>query len=191
MCNYTERELKRHGITVYRNKPSMSLTEIVKDSNHIMASIHFAIHTNAYNQKSRGCEEFCYKFGGEGHRLAKCVYNLISQLTPVPDRGIKEGFNFYGTGKHMYELAYTKMPASLIEVSFHDNEDDVRWLLDNLELIGITIAKGILEYFGVKYIEEKKTLYSVQSGSFSSKENANNLIKYLNTFGVDGIIKEV
>lgn len=194
ICNTTEKELKRHGITVYRNKPTMTLTQVVEDSNNKDLDIHFAIHTNAYNKKSRGAEGFCYKLNdnkyAKGYNLIKSVYTKISAITPTADRGIKQGYNFYGTGKHMYELAYTKVPAALIEIAFHDNIDDATWIINNMDLIGITIAKGILEYFGVKYITEEKpdTLFYVQAGAFRDKQNAENLVSNLKKNGFDAII---
>lgn len=152
ITDVVESELKRHGITVYRNKPNMRLSEVVRDSNNKNADIHFAIHSNAFNKKARGCEIFCYKKSGNGYKLAKLVYQYISALTPSPDRGIKEGYNFYGIGKHMYEVYKTKMPANLIEIAFHDQPDDAKWIMENIDLIGIGISKGILDYFDIKYI---------------------------------------
>ena len=156
ICDITESELKRHGITIYRNKPSMTLAQVVSDSNKKKADIHFAIHTNAYNETSRGCEVFCYKkgIGSEGEKLANAVYLYLAAITPTADRGVKQGYNFYGEGKSMYELEKTKMPASLVEVAFHDNIADATWIINNIELIGVTIAKGILKYFNILYIEK-------------------------------------
>lgn len=189
ICDIVEETLIRHKIKVFRNDINMSIQEVVKDSNLKNANIHFAIHTNAWNKKTRGSEIFCHRYGIQGHELAKKVYSKISSLTPTEDRGIKEGKNFYGLGNHMYEIAYTKMPASLIEIDFHDNNDSAKWIINNISKIGIAIAKGILEYFEIKYINLK--LYVVQCGAFSNIENANNLISGLNKHGFDGIIKVI
>jgi N-acetylmuramoyl-L-alanine amidase len=152
IADVTERELKCHGITVHRNNPNMTLQQVVADSNAEEVSIHFAIHSNAGG--GRGCEVYCNKFGGNGEKLARIIYNKISPLTPTSDRGVHEGYNFYGAGKHMYELAYTNAPASLIEIAYHDNIDDANWIINNIENIGIALAKGILEYFGIAYNQE-------------------------------------
>jgi N-acetylmuramoyl-L-alanine amidase len=144
-----ERVLKVYGITVYRNKPSMTLNKIVEDSNNKKPNIHFAIHSNAGG--GRGCEVYCHRFGGSGEKLAKLVYSSLAAITPVTDRGVKQGYNFYGVGKHMYELAYTNAPAALVEVAFHDNSEDSNWIINNIESIGIALSKGILSYFGMKY----------------------------------------
>jgi N-acetylmuramoyl-L-alanine amidase len=199
IANFTEKELIRHGIKVYRNKPSMTLAQIVHDSNVKKATIHVAIHTNAYNLKARGSEGFCYKLGinSKGEKLIKYIYKYISGLTPTSDRGIKQGFNFYGTDKHIYELAMTTMPAALIECIFHDNIEDVKWMLsgNNIELIGIAIAKGILEYFEITYeplvinnLVQNSVMYRVVTGSFKDRKNAEDRINDLKKAGFESFL---
>ena len=80
----------------------------------------------------------------------KSPQEKLSKLTPSFDRGVKEGKDFYGAGKSMYELEQTIMPASLIELDFHDNSDSVQFLLDNVKEIAAAIHDSINEYFGVK-----------------------------------------
>ncbi len=154
VADVTERVLKGHGLTVHRNKPEMLLAQVVTDSNNKKPDIHFAIHSNASNGKARGCEVYCHKFGGEGEKLARAIYAELSPLTPTSDRGVMEGYNFYGSGKHMYELAKTIAPAALIEIAFHDNAEDAEWITYNIEEIGLALAKGVLKYFGIEYISE-------------------------------------
>lgn len=149
VADVVEKVLIDHGITVYRNKPTMALTEVVADSNNRNPDIHVAIHSNADSGKARGCEVFCHKLQGEGYRLAQLLYKDMSDITPTADRGIKQGYDYFGTGKHLYETAYTKVPAALIEIAFHDNPDDAVWIINNIDLIGNTIANSILTYFGI------------------------------------------
>lgn len=194
IADVTEKELIRHGITIYRNKPTMTLTQAINDSNKKNADIHFAIHTNAYNKKARGCEIFCWEkgTGSEGEKLVNEVYLLLAAITPTADRGIKQGKNFYGEGKHMAEVAKTKMPAGLVEVAFHDNPADAVWIINNIELIGVTIAKGILKYFGVLYINKpvsKNTFYRVVAGSYNDKENAEKQISVLKKLGIPAFVE--
>jgi N-acetylmuramoyl-L-alanine amidase len=140
ITDIVEEKLLKRGMVVYRNDPFWNLNKIALDSNNKKPNIHVAIHSNANNKKSRGCEVFCHKFGGEGEKLSRLIYEGIAVLTPSSDRGVKEGFNFYGEGKHMYELAVTNCPATLIEVAFHDNKEDAKFILDNIKLIGESIA---------------------------------------------------
>jgi N-acetylmuramoyl-L-alanine amidase len=192
IADVVEYVLEEHGVLVYRNKPTMTLTQVVADSNSKNADVHFAIHTNALNQKVRGCEVFCHRKGGEGEKLAKAVYELVSSITPTGDRGIKEGYNFYN-GKPMYEPFYTKMPAALIEIAFHDNPEDAKWIIENIEKIGIAIAKGILNYFGIKYIvpntaSNENIFYRVVVGSYADKDNAEKRVEELKKAGFDSFI---
>lgn len=158
VADVTQQVLERHGITVYRNKPEWTLSQVVADSNSKKPDIHFAIHSNAGG--GRGCEVFCHRFGGSGERLARAVYEEIATLTPTGDRGVKEGYNFYGPGKHMYELAYTSAPAALVEVAFHDNSGDAQWIISHIVEIGTALARGILKYFGIPYREVSPNLDS-------------------------------
>lgn len=156
VADVTQRVLEEHGVAVYRNKPDWTLAQVVADSNAKMPDVHFAIHSNAGG--GRGCEVYCHRFGGSGGRLARAVYEQISPLTPTGDRGVKEGYNFYGPGKHMYELAKTDAPAALVELAFHDNPDDAQWIISHIEAIGTALAKGILKYFGIPYVEASSNL---------------------------------
>lgn len=186
-----QKHLLRHGITVFRNKPDMTLGQVVFDSNSKNPDVHFAIHSNAHQGKSRGCEVYCHRFGGDGERLARLIYEKIEPLTPSPDRGVKEAHSHFGVGKPLYELAYTRATAALVEIAFHDNPDDVAWILANSESIGIALTKGVLEYFGVQYVLENvpNTIFRVQVGAFADRKNAEALQKKLKTAGFDSLIQ--
>lgn len=143
------------GYTVYRNKPEMTLEQCVKDSNSKQVDLHLALHSNASNGTARGCEIYCHKFNTFGHEIAKTLYKHLEELTPVVDRGVKQGFNFYGQGKHMYELAYTSAPAVLIEIDFHDNIEGANWIISHKTMIAKTIVKALNEHFNINnsYVE--------------------------------------
>jgi N-acetylmuramoyl-L-alanine amidase len=186
ICDVVEKILKQHKVTTYRNNPSMSIKQVVADSNKKKPGIHVALHSNAYNKISRGCEVFCWKQGVEGEKLAKLLYKYVAEITPSADRGIKYAYNFYGVGKHIYEVANTTAPASLIEIAFHDNQEDSIWIIKNVPIIGIAIAKAILEYLGIKY--EAGILYRVMAGSYSEKNNAEAQVQKLKKAGFDAVI---
>jgi len=178
--------LKDYDIKIYRNNPNMSIAQIVNDSNTKNPDIHFAIHTNAFDKKTRGCEVFCHRKGGNGEKFANIIYRRISKLTPTNDRGVKEGYNFYN-GKPLYETCYTNASAALAEIDFHDNVESAKWILLNKEKIAIELAKGTLEYFNIPLKEEKKEeyLYRVIAGTYSVKENAESQISKLKKLGID------
>jgi len=151
IADFTQAVLVRHGVTVYRNKREWNLTQVVNDSNAKKPDIHFAIHSNAGG--GHGCEVFCYKLDGStGHKIAQSIYNNLSSITPTSDRGIKAGYNYYGVGKHMYEIAYTNAPAVLIETAFHDDIIDASWIMANIERIGTLYAQCLLIWFNIQYV---------------------------------------
>jgi N-acetylmuramoyl-L-alanine amidase len=176
--------LQYNGFDVKRNSPSMTLQQTVADSNKFNPDIHFAIHSNAGGGKARGAEIF-YK-SANGQKLASSVFKYIEPLTPANDRGIK---------KHdkLYELNNTNAVASLIEVSFHDNTDDALFILNNIQKLGECIAHGICDYFNVdfKFPQISKSLYKVQVGAFSVKDNAIKLCDELKAKGYNPTIIEV
>ena len=141
--------LVKKGYEVFRNKPTMALKEVVKDSNLNKVDLHLAIHSNATgngpNSKARGCSVFCHRFQGTGYEFAQNLYSELSKITPVNDRGISKGEDYFGVGKHLYETAYTTAPASLIELAFHDNTDDAKWILDNMQVIAESLAKAVFK----------------------------------------------
>lgn len=140
-------------IKTFRNKPEWDLRQVINDSNKLTLDLHLALHSNAHNRNSRGCEVFCNKFNTKGHYFANMFYTRLSEITPTADRGVKEGFNFYGSGNHMAELFKTKADAVLIEIAFHDNKDDAIWIVNNLELIAQNLVDTILCIFNIKNIE--------------------------------------
>ena len=144
-----EEILVNHGLTIYRNKPEWSLQQVVKDSNLKKPDLHFAIHSNAGG--GRGSEIFAYAPGGEGERAARMIYSELEPLTPTSDRGLKFNPSFY-------ELNSTIAPAVLIEIAFHDNIDDANWILNNIEEVGVALAKGIINYFEIPFNKKENIL---------------------------------
>lgn len=144
-------ELDRNGLTLVRNDPSQTLQEIVAQSNAISPKIHVAIHSNASaNGKARGPTVYVHKFGSESERLANDIYDQLLAISPTDGFGVREGYTAFN-GQGYYELRRTRAPAVLVEVAFHDNPEDARFIIDHIYEIGVAIAKGILEYFGRSY----------------------------------------
>lgn len=145
IADIVERILKRHRVTTYRNKPDWTLQKVAQDSNSKKPNLHFAIHSNAGG--GRGGEIFAYAPGGEGEKAARAIYSELEQITPTVDRGVK----FW---PELYELRKTTAPAVLVEIAFHDDADDAKWIMSNIEKIGIALAKGVLKYFGIDFVSE-------------------------------------
>ena len=183
VADVVEKVLIEHGIKAFRNRRDWDLKEVVKDSNIRKPDLHFAIHSNAGG--GRGAEIFAYSPQSEGANAAKIIYDEFEKITQIKGRGIKFNSKFY-------ELNSTNAPAILIEVAFHDNLEDANWIINNIEKIGISLAKGVLRYFNITYKEKNepnsKVLYRVMAGSFANKSNAEKQVERLKKAGFDAVI---
>lgn len=95
--------------------------------------------------------------------------------------------NYYGV---LHGARTVGTPAILIEHSFHTNTKTVNWLLNeaNLEKLAKAEAECIANYL---LKDTPKTLYRVQVGAYSKKENAKAMQKKLEGLGIDSFIVEV
>lgn len=138
-----EPDLLRHGFHIKRNRPDMTLAEVVKDSNDWGPDVHVAIHTNAGG--GEGLEVlYC---SDKGYKLAKCIYDELAPLIPFPSRGLKKRTD-------LYELNSTNAPACIIEIIFHDDEKQANWLVEHKQEVAQRIDKGICKYFGVEWKDD-------------------------------------
>ena len=191
--------LKRHGVTVGYTRTTdtfMELSDRANKANSFGADIFVSIHCNAFEKPSaHGVETYSHIGSTKGAKLAKAIHNeVIKAKLYTRDRGTKTA-NFA-------VLRLTKMPAALIELAFITNKEDASLLKTKQKEFALAIAKGILNYFGIKYVEEKKTttttsdstkkkLYKVQTGAFAVKENALRQVEQLKKAGFNPIIVEV
>lgn len=178
--------LKRCGFEVKNNKTS-SMADRVKESDAWGADLHVPIHTNAFNKKTTGTRIFCWDKTGAGYKASKAVYDVLAPLTPGTSENVSPN-------KTLYEVRVPKAPTVYIEVDFHDVDAVAKWLINNTEAIGETIAKGICNYYGVKFVEQEKpaekkeVLYRVQVGAYASKANALAMQKKLKHDGYNAVI---
>lgn len=145
--------LEYNGFTVKRNRPEMTLSQIIADSDAWKPDIHVAIHSNAMggtnSGQARGCEVYGYLIDGKvtnSQRLSEAIYKEVSAITPTAGRGVKNGV------PHKFaEVVTVKATSCIVEVAFHDNMEDAIWIMNNIPQIGEAIVKGICNYFGVQF----------------------------------------
>lgn len=170
------KHLDASGLLYYRNNSNWTLDQVINDSNQKKPDIHFSIHSNAGGGSGALC--LIYDWNGEREKFAKIIYEKLSAITPMKDNGIR-------LAPKLAELRRTTAPACLIEVAFHDRKEDAQWIMDNIDLIGRELAKGICQYFDVKFISASDQLFRVrktwsdsksQLGAFRVLENAKKLV---------------
>lgn len=139
---------------------------------------------------------FCFKSGGEGYKACKAIFDVLAPVTLGTSENIRENAS-------LYEVNSANAPTVYIEVDFHDVSRIAKWIIENTELIGETIAKGVCNYYGVKYVEkvvekpvekvetekETKKLYRVQIGAYAVRKNAEKMLNELKAAGFNGFIK--
>ena len=164
--------LERSGVEV-KVGHMISMAQKCSESNAFGADLHVPIHTNAFNGKVMGTRMFCYNAGGKGMTACKAIFARLAPITPGESENIQVNADYY-------EVRVPAAPTAYIECEFHDTVEGAKWIVENTVLIGETIARGICDYFGVKFVEKPKpvepekkdVLYRVQIGAYKIKANA-------------------
>ncbi len=144
---------------------SQAMYDRVSESNAWGADAHIPIHTNAFNGKVGGFRAFYYSAGGAGHKLCKAIMEAVAPITPGTSDAVKPKPEFY-------EVNSSNCPCAYLELGFHDNPTEARFIIDHTQELAEAVCEGICNYYGAKYKAPAKTIYRVQVGAFTVKENA-------------------
>lgn len=184
--------LKSQGHIVYDctvdngENQSDVLSKIVKKCNATNAELNVSIHFNSGandncgNGKTTGTEVLVYSKESRAFSYADRVCKSIASLG-FKNRGVK-------VNTSLYVLRKSSAPCILIECCFVDDKDDVA--LYDYKKMAKAIVEGILNKV-IETKEEKtsnKTIYRVQVGAYSKKENAIAMQKKLKDAGFDAFI---
>ena len=183
-----EKELDRCGFNAKAGLSGTMYTRVA-ESNAFGADLHTPIHTNAFDGKVAGLRIMVYKLGGEAEEIAKAIMAELATITPGKSDGIS-------TYPKLYEIANSDAICVYIEVGFHDNPEEAKWIIDHTKDIAEAICKGLCNHYGVEYIPAnaepqpevkpaEKTIYRVQVGAFYNKDYAENLRKELVSKGYE------
>lgn len=161
----------------------------VEESNAFDADIHIAIHTNATakHNVTGGSQVLLYSISGEREKAGNAVLSRLSPITPGKSAErlvLKPDF---------YEVRATKGLALYCECEFHDTQLGSDFIINNTDRIGEAIAYGICDYYGIvpknkNSVPNDGTLYKIQVGAFSVRENAENYLAKLKNAGFEGFI---
>lgn len=182
-------------------KTDVSLDSRCAYANRWGADLFVSIHANAFGEggwnESDGIETYIYttKPKEAGELAAKVQKNLVG-VTGRDNRGVKSA-NFQ-------VLRDTEMTAILVECGFMTNKAEAELLKskDYRVKCAKAIVDGIVAQYNLKAKPvpaqpkpaapvKKAKGYTVQSGFFTNKDNAEALKKMLEAKGFDAIIKEV
>lgn len=135
--------LQTGEFAVYRNVNGMTMHEIIKDSNDVRADAHVVIHSDSGNK----CGLNCYVKVGDNlsNGIGKEVYKHVHSV--YHDKNIENGLTY---DESIVEIHKVNSPAIKIVVGARENEQDVNWIISNVENIGKAIGKGIEKGFALK-----------------------------------------
>ena len=166
--------LRAAGVTVISDADTNNNRNMIVDvswANKEKADIYVSIHCD-YLKAPSGV--YPLYVSSSGKKLATALNTAVSKGMPMRSRGVCRRTD-------LYELNATDAPACILETGAI--KADLKILKNNYDKYGKLIAKGILDYLGIKpKAEPKKTaLYRVrkswndsksQIGAYSSLENA-------------------
>lgn len=214
--------LEQLGVQVIttRNVPSNDLDLVARGKKASGCDLFISDHTNAVGSNmneevdyvaiycltedsTTKCDDISKEFSNKiGPVIAEVMntkqsYKVMARKANS-DRN-KDGLfndNYYGV---LHGACSVKVPAVILEHSFHTNSRSVEWLLDdsNLDKLAKAEAECIAEFLKAKTTTTKPQtnknnnstkIYRVQTGAFSSKSNAENQLKKIKDKGFDAVL---
>ncbi|MCL1823514.1 MAG: N-acetylmuramoyl-L-alanine amidase, partial [Oscillospiraceae bacterium] len=148
----------------------------ITESNNLGADLHIALHSNGNKSDSQtifGPEVWYAKQDGthramESFKLSNFIYNnlfdLYKDFSGKNDKRYGTGVVEYGTGDNILAEIRTPDPIlagnlrpgpkaipAYVEVAYHDNEVDAKWIMTKTENIIKAIGDGIINYIKSLY----------------------------------------
>lgn len=118
---------------------SPSYPNVCRTANDWQADIFVSLHCNAASPAAKGTETLVFSKWSKSDTLAHCIQKQIVNKCDTVDRGVKER-------PKLAVLRGTYMTATLVEMAFISNDDDLSNLLHNSDAFARAIAVGITDY---------------------------------------------
>lgn len=139
------------GIQFTRNSPQGNVNQSIAQSNSGNHDLHVALHSNASPESMTGQlqgTDVYYRPGNyQSRRFADILVRNFKNIYPYPWMVTAE------PSTALAEVRRTVAPSVLIETAYHDNEEDARWIKENIDAIARAIVLSLTEYFGIPFIE--------------------------------------
>jgi N-acetylmuramoyl-L-alanine amidase len=144
--NLLKPDLEAKGYLVKVSDPKKTMNDNIAEANAwikklpngLYDGVYISHHTNAFRGKNDGTLGLCYP--SEASRmLTRFLYGEIAPMTKASDEGIRED-------KTLAELKRTNMPASLIEIVYHDNVADMKDFMLNMGKVKAAEVRAIEQY---------------------------------------------
>ena len=180
VCDYVEEYLNEYeGYELLRLDDSddgmdnVALADRVKSANSWGADFYLSVHHNAGMNGGSGGGIVAYSHPQSSKESVEWRDELYDTL--IGHTGLKGNRAVPKATSNLYVLRETKMPAVLLELGFMDSTTDVPVILTDEYARGCAaaIVDVIVKRAGLT--KKPTTIYKVQVGAFSKKENADRL----------------
>ena len=158
--------LVSNAIQYKRNTPDMTAASSIRQANQGYYDFYLALHSNASGEghygENRGILAFYYPGSAEGERAAELFVKNLRAIYPLPDQVATRPTTTLGV------VRQPLFPAVLLEIGYHDNYADARWIEGNREAIARQLGLSLTEFFGLPFIYPMETRYGtvvLSSGS--------------------------
>ena len=143
--------LTANTIRFTRNTPEMTAASSIRQGNAGNYDFYLALHSNGSTDGSRegtvrGVIAFYYPGSANGQRAADIFVRNLKTIYPLPEKVYTRATTTLG------EVRRPRMPAVLLELGYHDNYADARWIQNNIEAIAANLVLSLTEYFGLPFV---------------------------------------
>lgn len=149
LADAMEPYLASSGISYGRNDPNGNAAAAVARGNRGNYRLYLALHSNAapeiYEGMLRGPDVYYYPTSAQGKRAAEIIANGLREIYPEPELVNTR------SSTELLELRRSKAPAAYLELAYHDNEQDARWIADNIDSIAENLVISIADFLGVPF----------------------------------------
>ncbi len=166
--------LQSSGIQYTRNTPQMTAASSIRQANMGNYDFYLALHSNAAPEgrygSVRGSEVYYYPGSTRGQRAANIFVRNLKNIYPTPSRVRAIPTTTIG------EVARTRAPSNLIEIAYHDNENDANWIKNNIPTIAENLALSLTEYFGLPLVPpqpRQNGIVNINSGYLNIRNRPN------------------
>ena len=138
------------GIRYTRNTPDMTAGSSIRQANQGWYDFYLALHSNAAGAGNygnvRGIIAFYYPTSTQGQQAAQIFVNNLRTIYPEPNLVYTRATTTLG------EVRDSRFPAVLLELGYHDNYDDARWIESNIAEIARNLVLSLTDYFDIPFI---------------------------------------
>lgn len=165
--------LRANTIRFTRNTPEMTAASSIAQAARGSYDFYLALHSNASGDGSsegrqRGIIAFYYPTSTNGRRAADIFVKNLKEIYPLPQLVTARATTALG------EVRQPKMPSVLLEIGYHDNTADARWIEENVQSIAENLSRPLTEYFALPFLYPT----TPRTGTVITEESALNVRAY-------------